>query len=330
MYGKHTPEARVTRVLVKNIIRNPHNPRRLFDEEPMRLLQDSIKQLGILVPLSVYPAKEHKADPLKDKFILLDGERRWRCATELGLRRVPVIVHERPSDIQNILTMFHIHNVREGWQLMPTALKLRTLMKKLRTHNERKLAVITQLSLSQIRRCKILLTYPLKYQNRMLAPASERYKSDFFIDLQRIRGIALEKRFKPWVDRGDSACIDIMMEKFDANIIKSVTEFRALAALYRGAVRQKKVPLFLQELDRFFRHKNLRIDDLRVPGASYEREMKEIGRSARRLYTQIRDFDLENIASDRELIEMLRDLKTLIEKKLASALLDRPSGKTHD
>ena len=144
----------------------------------------------------------------------------------MGLSAVPSIVIATPSPETNILTMFHIHNLREGWQLMPTALKLQDLMEMLDTKNERELASLTRLSLSQVRRCKVLLTYPERIQQMMLAPPSERFKADFFIDLHRIRGPALEKEFPPWVRRGDEKCVDIMIEKYELGIIKAVTEFR--------------------------------------------------------------------------------------------------------
>src|SRR5437867_4187919 len=129
--------AKVLPVAVAHIEPNPHNPRRLFDEEPMQVLKESVAKLGVLVPLTLYanPSKRRDSRP----YVLLDGERRWRVAQELSLDQVPAIVIEKPSDTQNILTMFHIHNVREGWQLMPTALKLRTLIQDLRETNERKL-----------------------------------------------------------------------------------------------------------------------------------------------------------------------------------------------
>ncbi len=154
----------------------------------MRILEESISKLGILVPVTVYPKIAGTQDTKRGRFVLLDGERRWRCARELKLPTIPAIIVERPSPEQNILTMFHIHNVREGWQLMPTALKLQTLMEALGETNERKLFELTKLSIGQVRRCKILLTFPKKFQDMMLAPPSERMKADFFIELQRIRG----------------------------------------------------------------------------------------------------------------------------------------------
>jgi len=325
-----TDVAKVTNILTKNIEPNPHNPRRLFDEVPMKILKDSIAKLGILVPLDVYPEDSNKTDPNNDTFVLLDGERRWRCSKELNIQSVPCIIIDSPSPQQNILTMFHIHNVREGWQLMPTALKLKDLMKMLDTENERNLAELTKLSISQVRRCKILLTYPDEFQSMMLAPKSERYKADLFIDMHRIRGPALEDKLPPWMDRGDKKCIEILIKKYDDDIIKAVTEFRHLKTIYTASIEKHRVDKFIQEFDRFLSDPEMGIFEINIPGATYAKYIKEITRSSKRLLSQIEDIDFENISTDLNLIKQLRKLSQIIDEKLDKALLNDPKKKIQE
>ena len=71
------------------------------------------------MPLTVY-AKG-------DGFVILDGERRWRCARRLALAEIPAIVLPEPTPLQNIMMMFAIHNTRTDWDPLPTAYKLREL-----------------------------------------------------------------------------------------------------------------------------------------------------------------------------------------------------------
>jgi ParB family transcriptional regulator, chromosome partitioning protein len=319
MPSSTVPAAEVRQVRTSDIEPNPHNPRRLFDEEPMQILKESIEKLGILVPITVY--QERKRRTTTKPFVILDGERRWRCAVALKLQRLPAIVVEEPSEAQNILTMFHIHNLREGWQLMPTALKLQILMDQLGTHNERKLGELTKLSISQIRRCKILLTYPKSFQNLMLAPQSERMKADFFIELQRIRKPALEERFPPWINRGDAKTVRIMLEKYMAHSIVAVTDFRKLAETYRASVRIHRRGQFMRRFDAFLEHPERGIDDVAVPGATFAREAKEIKRSVNRLLTQLGDLELDDISADVEVVALLRELRGLLDEKLEEALL---------
>lgn len=295
---------------------NPHNPRRLFDDEPMQILKESISRLGILVPVTVYVPKK---DPRS--FVLLDGERRWRCAKAIGLHEIPAIIIEEPDETQNILTMFHIHNVREGWQLMPTALKLKQLMKRLGTENERELSELTKLSISQIRRCKILLSYPTHFQNLMLAVPDERLKSDFFIELDRLRRPARSLESSPWENAGDHASIEACMKKYLNGTIRSVTEFRKAAEYLRGAERQNNLQAFSSRLEEFLDKPSANIDHLAIEGADFAKEAKEISRSATRLLGQIQNIDLENVAWDEDMLTTLRQLSALIEEKLRDALL---------
>lgn len=323
--------ANVRNLRVDQIGPNPHNPRRLFDEEPMQILKESVEKLGILVPVTVYEApRGHR--PQREKFILLDGERRWRCAQDLGRSTVPAIVVREPDETENILTMFHIHNVREGWQLMPTALKLKVLMSELKETNERKLAELTKLSISQIRRCKILLTFPPRFQNLMLAPPSERMKADFFIELERIRRPALTDRFAPWIARGDVKSIRILLDKYEAKVIDAVTDFRLLAEIYRAAQERGKQRRLESEFEKFMSRPDMRIDEIDVPQASFAKETREANRSARRLLAQLDDIDAEMIAADEDLIITLRKLVRVINDRLESGLLigARDEESSHD
>jgi ParB/RepB/Spo0J family partition protein len=157
---------------------NPHNPRVLFDREPLETLKSSISKVGILVPLTVYFEKRRK------RYVILDGQRRWTCAGQLGIAKVPVNVVEEPTLVQNIVTMFQIHKLREDWELMPTALKLDVLIEELNERNDRKLGELTGLDPAVVARCKKLLSFPRKYQDLMLDPnPDQRLKADFFIEI---------------------------------------------------------------------------------------------------------------------------------------------------
>ncbi len=319
--SEHAP-AEITRIPVSRIEPNPHNPRVLFDKVPMDILLESIRKVGVLVPITVYPKNEMAANPQQDTFVLLDGERRWRCATKLQQRSIPAIIVATPTDVENVLTMFHIHNLREPWQLMPTALKLEFLMRKLDETNERKLAELTKLTISYVRRCKILLSYPRRFQNLMLAPPTTRLKPDFFIELQRIRGPALREKFPPWIKRGDTNCVNIILTKYLEGTIKAVTDFRILAEIYRGSERIGKLGLFYKEFDRFLTVKTCRIDDIDVEGASYEKEYKEVLRSAKRLLTQIEELPPDVISADKNVVQALTALSKIIQDKLQKGLVD--------
>lgn len=147
----------------KQLERNPENPRLLFDENTIGILRDSIAKVGILVPLLVYQREKD------GKYIILDGERRWLCALDLNLKKVPANVIAEPDILTNILHMFNIHHVRESWDPMPTALKLEVLMRMLETRNNEVLAAHTGLTAGYVARCKKLLTYDKRYQESWIS-----------------------------------------------------------------------------------------------------------------------------------------------------------------
>src|ERR1700730_7613807 len=109
----------------------------------------------------------------------------------------------------------------------------------------------------------------------MLAPLSERMKADFFIELDRIRRPARDDRFPPWAERGDVKTIDILLDKYERQVIVAVTDFRHLAEIYKSAVNQKKRRRLISEFEKFLSRRDMTIDDIDVPGASFAKEAKK-------------------------------------------------------
>ena len=119
--GAVVPEGMLRRLKVSEIKPSTNNPRYLFDPAPLLELKENIRIHGVLVPITVYAIKG------QHKFGILDGERRYRCCVELAKEgfelTIPANIVTPPNKIAGILYMFSIHNFREGWELMPTALK---------------------------------------------------------------------------------------------------------------------------------------------------------------------------------------------------------------
>ncbi len=71
---------------VSNVVENPQQPRRFFDEEKLENLSQSIKTHGIIQPLVV--------SKKGNQYELIAGERRFQAAKLAGLKKVPVIVRD--------------------------------------------------------------------------------------------------------------------------------------------------------------------------------------------------------------------------------------------
>lgn len=105
------------------IIPNENNPRtkRHFTKDELLSLRASIKAHGMLEPILVQPYRD---GPRDDRFLLLEGERRYTVATDLGHKEVPAIITSKLDDHDQLLVMYHVHTQRRGWEM---AEQLRTI-----------------------------------------------------------------------------------------------------------------------------------------------------------------------------------------------------------
>ncbi len=279
----------------------------IFDQDKLDILMESIDQVGILVPLIVYREKS-------DYFVLLDGERRWMCAKKLNLPKVPVNVISKPTKIENILRMFNIHNVREEWELMPTALKLGELMEELGITNERRLKELTSLTVGTIRRCKILLSLPKKYQVALL---NREYKADFFIEMEKVLR-KIESHLPEFYERyGRDRIIDFFVDMRKNGKIKNVLDFRLFLKVIKGeeiglgiaAVEDLVEKVIIdQEMD--FRESYEYVDDLV--------NISKIESKSIKLNESIRTIDIPKLKTHekRRLKQILKELRESIDQIL--------------
>jgi len=92
---------------LKNIIPNKNQPRKEFDSSAMENLINSIRENGILQPITVRPIK-------KDQYEIIAGERRFRAATTLKLNTIPAYILSVDTDVE-MMEYAIIENIqREG------------------------------------------------------------------------------------------------------------------------------------------------------------------------------------------------------------------------
>lgn len=139
---------------------NPENPRKHFPPDEIEILAESIEQIGVQVPITVF------REPSDDgtEYVLLDGERRWRASRLIDLEAIPASVVAKPEGISNMLRMFNIHMLREAWQDMPTAWALEHLMNETDIRSPAELHRQTGLGVDRIRNIQIVLKFPREVQ----------------------------------------------------------------------------------------------------------------------------------------------------------------------
>lgn len=101
-------------IKLSQIHADPDQPRQEFDVVELKRLEKSITQQGILSPLAI----ERIGD---NEYLLVDGERRYRCAIALKLDNVPAIIYDEMDEKQRIMTRFHLQEQHAGWSAFDKA-----------------------------------------------------------------------------------------------------------------------------------------------------------------------------------------------------------------
>ncbi len=109
-------------IAIGDIDPNPDQPRRVFQDESIAQLSQSIRDQGVLQPLLVVPQRG-------GRYRIVAGERRWRAARAAGLTTVPCIV--RDMDVIQQMEIALIENLqREDLNPIDTAQGIRALMQQ--------------------------------------------------------------------------------------------------------------------------------------------------------------------------------------------------------
>lgn len=289
---------------------NKDNPRLIFREKEMNQLLESIKEVGIKVPITVYQDS--------NRYVLIDGERRWRCARKLNLDSMPAIIQPKPSRLENLLMMFNIHNVRVDWDLMPMALKLKEVKEMLEKVGQEcspaKLAGITGLSKSTVNRALELLELPSKYR-RMLLREAEKPKSeqsvtaDLFVEINK--SYAVMEKYTPEICTSTSRLkyIDIMVDKYLRGIIKNVVHLRIISKIARVKRAGKSKSTALPILKRMLADKDYTIEEAFTVSVQSAYKIRDINTRVIKLIEELSSLKArENIS-----IELRSNLERLHE-----------------
>ena len=116
------PDTSNLKLAIKDILPNPKQPRKNFDEKALAELAESIRSQGLLQPILVRPVGPQQPG----KYEIVAGERRWRACQLAGLTEAPVFI--RSLSEQDTLTAALIENLqREDLNPMEEAIGLQSL-----------------------------------------------------------------------------------------------------------------------------------------------------------------------------------------------------------
>jgi len=124
-----------SKLIVGNIIEielvdievNPYQPRTYFDEDSLRELASSIKELGVIQPITVRK--------IGDNFQLVSGERRFRASKLIGNKSIPAYI--RTANDQEMLEMALVENIqRKNLDPIEVALSYQRLIDEIQLTQE--------------------------------------------------------------------------------------------------------------------------------------------------------------------------------------------------
>jgi ParB family chromosome partitioning protein len=153
LIGETKSQTSVKKLPISDLLRNKFQPRKIFNEEDLQDLTNSIKERGIIQPIIV-----RKSSSDKSKHEIIAGERRWLAAQKAGLHEVPVVITEA-TDLKS-LEFAIVENVqRHDLNAIEEAQGYQSLINDF-LYDQEKVAKFIGKSRSYITNCLRLLSLP--------------------------------------------------------------------------------------------------------------------------------------------------------------------------
>ena len=119
----------ISEIAISQIVANPDQPRRTFDQEALDELADSIREHGVISPITL-------RDNGDDTYMIIAGERRFRASKIAGLERIPAYI--RTAKDEQVMEWALIENIqREDLDAIEIALAYQRLMDEYNLTQER-------------------------------------------------------------------------------------------------------------------------------------------------------------------------------------------------
>lgn len=120
---KMQQSAGINEIELGKIVANPFQPRTKFDEEALKELAESIKEIGLIQPITIRKIGD-------EEYQIIAGERRFRAAQMAGLTSIPAYI--RKAKDEGMLEMALVENIqREDLDSIEIALSYQRLMEEL-------------------------------------------------------------------------------------------------------------------------------------------------------------------------------------------------------
>lgn len=226
---------------------DPNQPRQEFNPYDLELLKRSIASQGILSPLVV----EKNGD---GRYIIVDGERRFRASTQLGLKEVPVEIVEKMSAMERLVRRFHLQEQHRNWSYFD---KARAIKMMIATGDLKEKEVSEVLGISNKNISELLALLSMSKRTQGLS-AERRISYPFLVRTNRVMGLVKDKKLRPQVEE---ALVDRML----SGQIKRANEVDDFArSIKKGGLRIVKKLISDKDYDCSDALLDSRADDVKI------------------------------------------------------------------
>jgi ParB family chromosome partitioning protein len=317
---------RIQDLNIDKIEPNQFNPRERFNEEEEDELIESILTKGILNPIIVY---KRNTD---NKYIILDGERRYRACKKLNIREIPArILVREPNILESLSLMFHIQNVRQDWTEFAISITIKRIINelgksfdKLTPLDIKDLSRITSLSEYRVRKYLKFLDYPddiinIFLHNEVNQKRNEGPDPDILLEMHKPI-IDIKEMMPELLNQFPvKEIIDICIRKKEEGVIKTNKEFRLIAQSLTAA---KKDEINTQDLKhnlvKFFSNVDYTPERVYQETAEVLYQFKSIKKNSETFLKELQLFDFEDLDSQRknEVLDILEEIVKVIKATL--------------
>lgn len=213
----------MNKISINNLVPDPLQPRQEFDRVRLSQLERSIEEKGIINPLIVEKYE-------KGKYLIIDGERRYRASKNIGLKEVPVEIIEPMTIPDRMIMRFHLQEQHENWSIFDRARAIATF-KDVEKLTNTETANLLGMSASVV----VMWTNILRLSKRSQAFINERrIPYSYTQKINRLSNI-----YEEFTDMPRQEIEMKLLRKYEDKILRDMNQFKALIRI--GVEGDKKI-----------------------------------------------------------------------------------------
>lgn len=215
---------------------DPNQPRKDFGTDgETNPLMENMREMGIEVPLAVMIVAP-------DRYLILDGHRRYKCAQKLKLPTVPCRIYEMLSPAEMERKRYNIQNNRRPWRPLERSNAIERIKEATGLKTDKDVAQFVGLSVSVVNCSLRLRKEKMEYIEMMERfNLAQAYRDEFLKLRPKIHKV---KNFEA------DDIIQIVFQKIENGKINSAKELRMLKRIFnRDSVNENALELFLTDPD---------------------------------------------------------------------------------